>query len=109
MPLDRVIANDVLADLSVIPAGQVPVNPQELLAGPRFRGLVNQLLREFDLTIFDTPPANTCSDAQRVATVAGYALLVARQDHSYVSDVSTLVKLLRADGAVVIGSVLNDY
>ena len=84
-------------------------NPQELLAGMRFKNFVDQLLREFDLTIFDTTATNTCTDAQRVATVSGYSLVVARKHKSHVKDVTTLANLLRADRSMVVGTVLNDF
>jgi capsular exopolysaccharide synthesis family protein len=100
---------ELMRNLAVIGAGDVPSNPQELLSGARFRGLVDQLLREFDLTIFDTPPANACSDGQRVATLAGYSLIVSRKHVSYVNDVRALAKQLRADKSVVVGTVLNDF
>lgn len=107
--VDEIIHVDVVPHLSVIAAGALPPNPQELLSSTRFRTLVNQLLREFDLTILDTTPANSCTDAQRVATVAGYSLIVARKHQSFVSDVATLSRLLRADRSVIVGTVLNDY
>lgn len=100
---------ELLPNLAVIGAGTPPDNPQELLSGSRFRGMVDQLLREFDLTIFDTPPANVCSDGQRVATLAGYTLVVCRNNESYVNDVRTLSRQLRADKSVVVGTVLNDF
>jgi capsular exopolysaccharide synthesis family protein len=100
---------EVMGNLAVIGAGETPSNPQELLSGARFRGLVDQLLREFDMTIFDTPPANLCSDGQRVATLAGYSLVVSRKHQSYVNDVRALAKQLRADKSVVVGAVLNDF
>lgn len=107
--LQNIVQGEVLPHLSVISAGAPPPNPQELLAGSRFRALVDQLLREYDLTILDTTPANTCTDAQRVATVAGYSLIVARKHKTYVGDVATLAKLLRADRSVVVGTVLTDF
>lgn len=100
---------ELMPDLAVIGAGNAPDNPQELLSGARFRGLADQLLREFDLTIFDTPPANICSDGQRVATLAGYSLIVARKHLTYVGDVRALAKQLRADKSVVVGTALNDF
>jgi capsular exopolysaccharide synthesis family protein len=107
--LDAIIQPMSLANLSVVTAGHVQSNPQELLASARFKLFVDQMLREFDLTIFDTSATNACTDAQRVATVAGYSLLVARKHSSHVKDVTTLSGLLRADRSVVIGSVLNDF
>jgi protein-tyrosine kinase len=104
-----IVDTELMPNLAVIGAGEVPDNPQELLSAARFRGLVDQLLREFELTIFDTPPANICSDGQRVATIAGYSLIVSRKHATYVNDVKTLAKQLRADKSVVVGAVLNDF
>lgn len=107
--IDDIIIENILPDLSVIPAGAVTSNPQELLSGARFPLLVDRLLREFELTIFDTTPANTCTDAQRVANVASYSLIVGRKHQSFMNDIKNLSQLLRADRSVVIGAVLNDY
>ena len=107
--IDAVIQPMSLPCLSVVTAGAAQSNPQELLAGMRFKNFVDQLLREFDLTIFDTTATNTCTDAQRVATVSGYSLVVARKHKSHVKDVTTLANLLRADRSMVVGTVLNDF
>ncbi|WP_237709100.1 CpsD/CapB family tyrosine-protein kinase [Sphingomonas elodea] len=98
-----------LDQLFIIPAGHVEHSPQELLSSEQFHDLATQLQREFDITIFDTTAANTCADAQRVAQVAGYALIVGRKDASYMRDVTTLSRTLRADRTNVIGCVLNGY
>ena len=97
----------VLPQLSVMYAGHATANPQELLAGDRFRSLMKFCLREFDATIVDTPPANTSTDARRISGVAGYSLIVTQQNKSFVRDVVTLAGQLRADRAMVIGTVMN--
>jgi capsular exopolysaccharide synthesis family protein len=106
-PFSDSIAADVLPNLAMIFAGRTPANAQELLAGERFRALMNFCLREFDATIVDTPPANTSSDSRRISSVVGYSLIVASKDKTVVRDVQVLSSELKADRAVVIGSVLN--
>jgi capsular exopolysaccharide synthesis family protein len=106
---ERVVNANVLPNLSVITAGPPVMLPQELLSSNRFRDGVNTLLREFDLVLFDTPPANSSADALTVGGVVGYALLVARRDHSYFRDVTTLVTQLNSTRCAVIGSVLNEF
>jgi protein-tyrosine kinase len=106
---ERAVNANVLPSLSIMAAGPQVARPQELLSGRRFRDGVNVLLREYDLVIFDTPPTNTSADALTVAAAAGYALVVARRDVSYVNDVSTLVSQLAAARCPVIGSVLNEF
>jgi protein-tyrosine kinase len=99
---------DVLPSLSVLfSAGSAP-NAQELLAGARFKSLIDYCLREYDATIVDTPPANAYSDARRVSTVVGYSLIVAQRDKSHINDIKALAEHLRGDHATVIGTVLNE-
>lgn len=107
--IDSVLQETALPFLSVITAGSLRPDPQELLAAARFKSFMDQLLREFELTILDTTATSRCTDAQRVATVAGYSLIVARKHKSHVKDVATLVSLLRADRSNVVGTVLNDF
>jgi len=104
----RQVHHEVQPNLSVMFAGGIPASPQELLASDRFQTLMEFCLREYDLTLVDTPPANTCSDARRISTVAGYSLIVARRNLSYVGDVKALAAQLEADHSRVVGSVLNE-
>ena len=106
---ERVIHANVLPNLSVITAGPPVLLPQELLSSNRFRDGVNTLLREFDLVLFDTPPANSSADALTVGGVVGYAMLIARRDHSYFKDIATLVNQLQSTRCNIIGSVLNEF
>ena len=109
LAIDGIVQETALPFLSVITAGSLRPDPQELLSGSRFKSFMDQLLRQFELTILDTTATSRCTDAQRVATVAGYSLIVARKHKSHVKDVATLVRLLRADRSTVVGTVLNDY
>lgn len=106
---ERVVHANVLPSLSVITAGPPVSRPQELLSGSRFRDGVNILLREYDIALFDTPAASSSADALTVAAAAGYALIVARRDQTFVRDVATLAGQLAAARSSVIGSVLNEF
>lgn len=99
---------EVIPNLSVVFAGGVSSSAQELLASDRFAQVVESCLRDYDLTIIDTPPANTCADARRICTVAGYGIIVAKRDVTFVNDVKILANQLRDDRARVVGTVLNE-
>lgn len=105
--LDDVIQEDILPGLSVVYAGGVAAQPQELVSGPRFRSLIDSCIRNFDFTIIDTPPANTCADAIRISSIVGFALIVARKDQSFVHDLTVLADQLAQAHAETIGTVLN--
>ena len=71
--------------------------------------MIGQCLRDFDLTIIDTPPSNLYADARRIASIMRYSLVVTCRGRSYLKDVRVLVDELVSDDAHVIGTYLNDY
>ena len=105
---EAVVGIAALQDLSVLPAGATPPNPQELLGRQEFSRLLQSLGEDFSVIIIDTPAASRCADAHTVAVRAGAALMVARQNTSSVSEMAHFTKGLREFGVSLVGSVLND-
>ena len=97
-----------LAGLSVLPAGAVPPNPQELLGRPAFGTLLQEAAEQFDVVIVDTPAGTDYADAEIISSRAGAAVVVTRKNKSLVPDTALLVRRLQNSGVVVVGSVLND-
>lgn len=104
-----VISKDVMPNLSILYAGGTTDSTQELLGGNAFKTLLDECVRDYDLTIVDTPAANICSDARQICAMLRYALVVTRRNHSYVKDVRTFIDELRGDRVNVVGTYLNDY
>ena len=98
---------EALPDLSILPAGPVPPNPQELLGRPLFQKLLADLAKEFDVRILDTPPAGANADAQTIAARAGGALMVARRHHTPARSVKAFSSQLSGLGATLMGAVMN--
>ena len=107
-PITSFIDAEVLPNLSVLYAGGVAPDAQELLSADRFEAVLNTCLRTFDATIVDTAPANASADGLRVSNVVGYSLIVARKHMTRVSDVKTLAAQLNANRAKLVGTVLNE-
>jgi len=105
---EAVIGISALQDLSVLPAGALPPNPQELLGRQEFARLLQSLGEDFSVIIIDTPAASRCADAHTVAVRTGAALIVARQHASSVPQMAAFTKGLREFGVTLVGSVLND-
>jgi protein-tyrosine kinase len=105
---EAVVGLAALQDLSVLPAGTIPPNPQELLGRQDFSKLLESLGEEFSVIIIDTPPGSQCADAHTVAVRAGAALMVARQNASSVPKMAQFTHGLREFGVTLVGSVLND-
>jgi chain length determinant protein tyrosine kinase EpsG len=105
---DAVVRVPSLLGLSVLPAGAIPPNPQELLGRPAFIETLHSLSRDFDVVIIDTPAAAEYADAQTIAARAGAAIMLARKNQSSLPDMAQLTRSLQQSGASLIGSVLND-
>lgn len=93
--------------LSLLPAGACPPNPQELLLRPVLTTLLDELRNEFDVVLFDTPPASLYADAQSLAFRAGSAIVLARKDHTSIAATATTIRVLSDTGTSVVGTVFN--
>lgn len=65
-------------NLFFIPAGPAPPNPAELLNSQAYNNLLQQLRRDFQHLIIDTPPTLGFADARVLALQADGVLLVAK-------------------------------
>jgi chain length determinant protein tyrosine kinase EpsG len=95
--------------LALLPAGVPPPNPQELISRPAFASFLKAMRDEFDVILFDTPPAKEYADALNVAFRAGCAVMLARKDHTRLADTTALVRGLGESGVSVLGTVLNVF
>jgi receptor protein-tyrosine kinase len=102
--IERIVS---LANLSVLPAGPIPPNPQELLGRPAFQKFLAELDKEFDVVILDTPAGEGSADAQVIASRACGALMVVRRNHTLVRAIKSLSACLVGAGATLMGSVIN--
>lgn len=103
------IIYDTLPGLSIITAGSLPPNPQELLCSEEFLALTANFNRDFGIVIYDTPSAMDFADAYVVAARVGAAVLVARKNRATYKDVSAITERLRSMQCNIVGSILNQF
>lgn len=96
-------------DLSVLPAGPTPPNPQELLSRTAFADFINGIGHSFDVILLDTPAGDVSADAQTVAVRAGGVLVLGRKDQSSVRAIEGMALAIRQSGGQIVGSVLNAF
>ena len=96
-----------LPSLSILAAGPTPPNPQELLGRDLYPQLLDQLNRNFDVILIDTPDGWASADARTTAVRAGATLMVVRQNQTRVARMEELRRNLRDLGANVVGAVVN--
>jgi capsular exopolysaccharide synthesis family protein len=93
--------------LSLLTAGESPVNPAELLSSARFAEMVEQARQEFDFVLIDTPPLLAVSDPCIVSPQCDALLLVVRMMKNRRLAVKRSRELLETQGIHVIGVVAN--
>jgi protein-tyrosine kinase len=96
-------------DLSVLGAGTIPPNPQELLNRPAFKTLISEVERGYDCVFYDTTPANVAGDALEIAAAAGCALVLVRKHHTKLDELEAVRNEFQASGVEVVGTVMLDF
>jgi succinoglycan biosynthesis transport protein ExoP len=94
-------------NLRVLPAGTIPPNPTDLLAGRGMDRIHHQLTQNADLVIYDTPAALAVPDVLEVGRLVDGAVLVLRHRISTRREVSVTIERLETLGVAIIGTVLN--
>ncbi len=107
--LDEVITRiPGLKALSVLPAGAVPPNPQELLTRLPYSSAMIDVQGRFDVVLVDTPAGNETADVHAVTARTRGALIVARKDKTSFPGLQTLRSSLQHSGVAVVGALLNN-
>jgi len=68
--------------LYILPAGNLPPNPAELISGDQMEYLIKQLQERFDYIIIDSPPLGVVTDATLLQRFADITILVLRQNYT---------------------------
>ncbi|MDM7855453.1 polysaccharide biosynthesis tyrosine autokinase [Cellulomonas alba] len=110
--IGRATVDDVIqpwgtGQLHVLPSGQVPPNPSELLGSVSMAQLLQELTESYDMVIVDTPPLLPVTDAAILAKLTGGALLVVGADKLHRNQLDESVGALHTVGARILGIVLN--
>jgi chain length determinant protein tyrosine kinase EpsG len=95
--------------LFVLPAGQLPPNPQELVSRPVFDLVLERFAEQFDVVVLDTPAVTEAADAQLLALRAGGAVMLVRRNRTRYAQLAAAIQSLNQTGVNVIGSVVNEH
>ena len=67
-----------IANLDMIPCGQIPPNPSELLSSERTKLLLHALSKKYDRILIDSPPVNVVTDPVILSQIVDGVILVVR-------------------------------
>jgi polysaccharide biosynthesis transport protein len=93
--------------LDLLPAGQLPPNPSELLGSVAMADLLEQLSGSYDMVLLDSPPLLPVTDAVVLSNLAGGALVVVGADRIHRPQLQQSLDSLETAGAHLFGIVMN--
>lgn len=94
-------------NLYVMPTGDVPPNPSELLVSERMTSLIGNLKNIFDIVIFDGTPSLIVTDAIIIARQVDASLIVTAYKETKMGDVEKIKKAIENVGGKIAGIVIN--
>ena len=94
-------------NLYVMPAGNIPPNPSELLITPQMINLLEQLKQECDLIIIDGTPSKLVTDAVILSRIVDSTIVVTAHNQTKKDDLQKVIRGIRNVGGNIVGVVYN--
>ena len=107
---EQVISPTEVENLFVLPCGNVPPNPAELLGSKHYLELIEQFKKQYDLIIVDTPPIMLVTDAALACRVAAQIVMVIEYNkHSIEAIQDAMAQILKGNPNAHASIVINKY
>ena len=102
------IKSYLLENWFILPSGDIPPNPSELLGSTRMENLLNKLRENFDYIIIDLPPVNIVSDAVSISSLISGMIVVVREDYTEKKELERCFRQLKLSNANILGCIMNN-
>lgn len=98
----------LLSNWFVLPSGDIPPNPTELLGSNRMENILKQLREIFDYIIIDLPPVNIVSDAISISSLISGMIVVIREEYTEKKELERCFRQLKLSNVNILGCVMNE-
>lgn len=96
-----------IENVYLIPAGNIPPNPSELLVTRRMRDLIEILKTEADIVIIDGTPSKLVTDSVILSRIVDSTIIVSAHNQTKKDDLERVVKDIKNVGGHIAGVVYN--
>ena len=107
VPLEQCIHRIEAGKIDVLPVGQIPPNPGEVLASQKFHLLIESFASQYDRIIFDSAPCQAVSDTLLLVQHVDAVVFVVKADSTTRSLIKSSVRQLRQARAPLAGAIIN--
>jgi tyrosine-protein kinase Etk/Wzc len=98
-----------IENLSIVPSGPIPPNPSELLMSDRMKILIEQLKKDYDMIVIDTPPLGLVADSIELTQYADATIFVIRLNYTKKGMLKYINTKYKAGEVKNISFILNFY
>lgn len=96
---------DVIGNLDVICAGDIPPNPSELLGSPAMKMFLEASAGQYDFVFLDTPPVNVVTDSQLMNDIVAGMIFVVKESNTTHPDIQEAVGKVELANGKILGFV----
>jgi tyrosine-protein kinase Etk/Wzc len=107
VPLEGILNETYVPNLSLITCGSLIPNPSELLGSIKMKRFIEGISKRFDFTVFDTPPLIAATDAVVLGTIVDGVTLVIRAGKTGREEAQRKLELFNNVQAKIVGIILN--
>ncbi len=107
--LDYLLSSTPVENLWLLTSGQLPHNPSELLGSHKLKQLTEHLLRDYDILLFDSPPALAVTDPVILGREMDGVIIVVDSGSTREPALIHVLSEMEKVKARVLGIVLNRY
>lgn len=101
------ISTTEIPNLCVMPAGNIPPNPSELLVTPNMVEMLEELKKQCDLIIIDGTPSKLVTDSVILSRIVDSTIIVTSHNQTQKDDLAKVVKDIQNVGGNIAGIVYN--
>ena len=100
--------SSILDTWYIMPAGDIPPHPSELLGSRRMDATLTRLREFFDYIIVDLPPVNLVSDALSISGLITGMIVVIREEYTEKKELERCFRQLKLSNVKLLGCVMNE-
>lgn len=96
-----------IENLYLLPSGNIPPNPSELLMSDKTLKLLEEVKNNFDVVIFDGAPCLLVTDSTIISRIVDSTVLVTSYKYTKIDDLKEAKKRIKRVGGNIAGVILN--
>lgn len=96
-------------NLEILPIGEIPPNPAELIASPEFRAFLERCREDYSIVILDSSPVMGLADAPMISGMVDATFFVLEANKVPFGQARSALRRLKMAGGNVMGVILTKY